>query len=444
MDRWGRIPRPVRPTLEPLEARDLPSFLPPVSYKVSGYPRQVQAADLNHDGRRDVVTILQNDYLAVLLGDGTGALGMPAYYFPHASDSFQIADVNNDGNADAVVGGNPGGVLLGNGNGTFQAALHFTTGAFSTLEAIADFDHDGTPDIALTYPAGAQPVGILRGNGNGTFQAPVLYGSGPAQGHLRAADLNGDGWADLVLADGPSNTLRVFLNRGDGTFKGPQSVPACNSPGQVEVGDLNKEGRPDVAATCNVGTVGVFLGNGDGTLQPHQDFATGAWPGSIAIADFNRDRKLDIATSSPIQSNPSVSVLLGNGNGSFQAPAAYPVSGAGFGFAAADLTNDRYPDLVVATNVPKTVDVLLNDANWTAPAPPPAPGRSAEDPAPLPLAGAGAVDRAAAALPPPAEGSVARQPGRQAPAPYAPLPARRALADLDALGLDPAPRQPFA
>jgi hypothetical protein len=377
-------PRPLRArplSLERLEGRDLPSFLAPVSYKLGGHPAQVAVGDLNHDGRRDVVVSLQNsNYVVVMLGDGTGALGAPAYYIAYASLSLQVADVNNDGNADVVVGGrgdSPGAVLLGKGDGTLQPKIPFGTGGISTLDAVADFDHDGKLDLALTYGEGAQPVGILRGNGDGTFQAPVFYGSGMAQGHLRAGDLNGDGWADLVLTDGPSNALGVFLNRGDGTFQAPQSVPACNSPGQVEVGDLNKDGRLDVAVTCNIGTVGLFLGNGDGTFEPHQDFPTGNWPGWIVVGDFNRDRKPDVATSSSVQSDPFVSVLLGNGNGTFKAPAEFQASGSGFGFTAADLNNDRYPDLVVATDTPSTVDVLMNDGNWTAPVPPPGPGRQA-------------------------------------------------------------------
>src|SRR5262249_40788634 len=129
------------PALEALEARDLPSFVPPVSYPVGDLdPFSMVVKDLNGDGRRDVaVTLYQSNKVAVLLGDGTGALGTPMKFatsqYPH---SVSVADFNGDGKPDLVTG-NIGtatvSVFLGNGDGTFQPKTDFSTvkGAFQVV-----------------------------------------------------------------------------------------------------------------------------------------------------------------------------------------------------------------------------------------------------------------------------------------------------------------------
>jgi hypothetical protein len=191
-----------------------------------------------------------------------------------------------------------------------------------------------------------------------------------------AADLNGDGFADLAVREFIPDAAGVLLNRGDGTFKPATTFPTGDSPLSVALGDVNKDSRLDIvvgngdAIESSQSTVSVLLGNGDGTFQPKTDFLTSLAPTGLALADFNRDRKLDIATLRP---GPGIlSVLLGNGNGTFQVAQDFPVTDSGpTHLAVADLNNDRLPDVVVTDYEQNgNVRVFLNDGTWTAPAPP--------------------------------------------------------------------------
>ena len=216
-----------------------------------------------------------------------------------------VADVNSDGKLDIVVAnsepfGDTGvvGVLLGNGDGTFQPVTTFGSGqAGATSVAVADVNRDGKADLIVAYLCGSSCsgegglVGVLLGNGNGTFQAVVTYASGGVFSYsIAVADMNGDGKPDLVAANlcpindpfcggigSPDGTAGVLLGNGDGTF---QSAVAYDSGGvypiSVAVEDVNGDGKPDLLlANDNSGTIGLLLGNGDGTFQPAATFTSG-------------------------------------------------------------------------------------------------------------------------------------------------------------------------
>ncbi len=354
-------------TLESLESRDMPSFLPPVGYWAS-HPETVEAADLNHDGCQDVVANHQSAYyISVLLGDCTGALGTETKYSsPTASHGFTIADLNNDSHPDIVRGGTPTSVILGNGDGTFQSPI--ISSAIAWNVAVADFNHDGNLDLGASYNS-PYPLRVSLGNGDGTLQTPVAYSGTTSPGDIQTGDFNGDGWSDLVLTHGPANAVSIYLNRRDGSFKPPWTFITCGGPRMLALADFNRDGRLDVSTGCiTAKLLGVHLGNGDGTLQALQVFNAGDAPWALAIADYNRDRRLDIAVNSPV--TPQVKVLFGLGNGDFQTHVGYPAGGAGYFLKAADLNNDRYPELIQAASFAGTVNVLLNDRGWPAPTPP--------------------------------------------------------------------------
>ena len=256
--------------------------------------------------------------------------------------------------------------------------------------AVADFNGDGKADLAVTNFNGST-VSILLGNGTGGFTAatgsPITVGTFPEG--IVTGDFNGDGKADLAVATISSNSVSILLGNGDGTFRTPTTVGI--SPLQVVVADLN---GADLAVT-NQGsnTVSVLLGNGMGgfTVAPGSPVAAGSGPFGIATADVNGDGHADLAVTN-LNSN-SVSVLLGNGDGTFVADPGSPITVGNLpiGIATGDFNGDSKPDLAVTKQNSNTVRVLLNtspvDLAIAATGLPTAavPGRAVTSPSPPPI-----------------------------------------------------------
>jgi hypothetical protein len=226
-----------------------------------------------------------------------------------------VGDVNGDGRLDLAVAnrgsfGNVG-VLLGNGDGTFQDAQRFsTTATYPQSVAVGDVNADGLPDLAVANGGsfGAAAVSVLLGNGDGTFQDARTFPAGIYPRSVAVADVNGDGRLDLAVANQSSNNVSVLLGNGDGTFQDAQSLPTGGYPTSVAVADVNGDGRLDLAVANGSATVSVLLGNGDGTFQDAVNYAAGGYPWSVAFGDFDGDGWPDLATANYYSNN--VSVLL--------------------------------------------------------------------------------------------------------------------------------------
>ena len=352
-------------------------------------------ADVNGDGKLDVIVADQCDYssdcgngvVAVLLGNGDGTLQTPLTYNSGGMNlsSVLVKDVNGDGKPDILAtngcvdnscSSGSVGVLFGNGNGTFQAPISYNPGGSGSFSmAMADVNGDGKLDLLVANTCLSNSncnngtVGVLFGNGDGTFLPPVAYGTGGSETFgVALADINGDGKLDLLVANGCSDntcnnngSVGVLLGNGDGTF---QAATAYSSAGlyadAIAVGDINGDGKPDLVVTnecngnsCTNGTYGILLGNGDGTFQAAVSYNSGGVTAtSVALADVNGDGKLDLLlTNQCSDSNCTtgqVSVLLGNGDGTFQSAVTYGTSGLYAGsLAVADINRDGKLDLIL-------------------------------------------------------------------------------------------------
>jgi hypothetical protein len=251
----------------------------------------------------------------------------------------------------------------------------FSAGSGPRSVATADFNKDGKLDLVVGYTSGGD-VSILLGNGDGTFRPPVTYsvGQGGSQFfQIAVGDLNADGKLDFVVSDNDDNNVAVFIGNGDGTFQPKVTYVAGPYPSSIAIADLNGDGKPDLVVTnqncpppaCGVGTVSILLGNGGGTFQSQVQYPTGSGPNWVAVGDFNRDGKLDLAVVNGEAGGPSnVSILINNGNGTFQAPVSYPLNGNGASIATADFNGDGNLDLAVADNG-GLVSILLGNGNGT-------------------------------------------------------------------------------
>ena len=373
-------------------------FLQGTTYILGGAVALVMA-DVNGDGKLDLLVASTCESsgncatggVSVLLGNGNGSF-QPAQTYSSggwSASSIAVADVNADGKPDLLVANEcatgPGafgcvtsgtvGVLLGNGDGTFRTAVNYGSGGYqATSIAVVDVNGDGKPDL-LAANRGSSNVGVLLGNGDGTFQTALTYGSGWETSSVAVGDVNGDGKPDVVVAGGQTGTVSILLGNGDGTFK---AAVAYGSGGQgdfsVAVGDVNGDGKLDVlvanefaCSICRNGNVGVLLGNGDGTFQPAQTYSSDSWAtGSVALADVNGDGKPDLllANLSPAggANYGTVSVLLGNGDGTFQTAKVYASGGPALSVAVGDANGDGKPDLAVAND---NVGVLSGNGDGT-------------------------------------------------------------------------------
>jgi hypothetical protein len=145
-------------------------------------------------------------------------------------------------------------------------------------------------------------------------------------------------------------------------------LPAGTRPDSVALADVNGDGLPDlIVANAGSDTVSVLLGNGDGSFRPARNYAVGHEPGSVVVADLTGDGKEDIVAAD--YGSGTVSVLLGNGDGSFQAARDYAAGAGPISVAAADFTGDGIPDLVVVNRASGTVSVLLGSGDGSFQAP---------------------------------------------------------------------------
>jgi len=342
-------------------------------YPTGTNPQSIVVGDFNNDGKLDFAQVNYNGggpgSVSVFLGNGDGTFqAKKDYATGDGPDALAVGDVNGDGNLDLIVGNDTGAsvsVLLGNGDGTFQAPKNYAVGNYPHWVVLADFNGDGKLDIAVTNE-GNNTVGVLLNQGDGTFGAMKTFPTSSEPFSVAAADFNHDGKIDLAVTGYYYSVVSVLLGNGDGTFQNYVDYPTGNGPAAVAVGDFNQDGNIDlVTADYNngeAGSVSVLLGNGDGTFQAYKDYEAGQGPDGLAIGDFNGDGLADLAVADLIGN--TMSILPGNGDGTFGSPVNFPTGTYPVGVAVGQFAGNgpTSQDVVITNDFSATAIVFLNEA----------------------------------------------------------------------------------
>jgi hypothetical protein len=386
---YSWTPRRLRPVLPLLVVGSLchsaraqtPTFAAVAEYSTgtASYPNGIVVADVNGDGRLDILTAnYDGNTVGVLLGTEAGTFGAVAPFNTGANSqptNLAVGDVNGDGKLDILTansGSNTVGVLLGTGTGTFGAVTTFSTGTNSYPNdiAIGDINGDGKLDIlTANYISGS--VGVLLGIGTGTFGAVATLstGDGRSPDGIVVADVNGDSKLDILTANSISNTVGVLLGTGAGTFGAATTfnTGTDSRPTHLAMADVNGDSKLDIL-TANSGSssVGVLLGTGAGTFGAVATFSTGTsnFPYGIAVGDVNGDGKLDVLTANNYSNTGGV--LLGTGAGIFGAAITFN-TGRGsspIDVAVGDANGDGQLDVFI-TYGNNIAGVLLNTTHPT-------------------------------------------------------------------------------
>jgi hypothetical protein len=341
-------------------------------------PKSITVADLDHDGKLDLAltaftAISGGGSVVILPGNGNGTF-QPYREYPTGPIGPAIVAglVDADLKQDLVVTNLSGHVtvLLGNGDGTLVGPATYATGSVPVSVALGDFDGDRRADLAVV-DAFARSFSLLLGNGDGTFQPRVDRRAGASPTAIVAGDFDRDGTFDLAIADAGVDAILLRLGRGDGTFRPARVFATGADPESLTRGDFNGDGRPDLAVANRGGnSVSILLGNGAGRFRPRMDFNAGPGPISVTRADFDRDGRLDLAVAdanTPSFGPGKVSVLLGHGDGTFGAAIPYSAGISAAAVAAGDFNGDGAPDLAVATDLDVfgSVTVLLGNGDGT-------------------------------------------------------------------------------
>lgn len=334
--------------------------------------------DVNHDGKIDIVSAgYGGTSVSVQFGNGDGTFQAAISYGNSAVSSVTLADVNHDGNLDILTAGNNynGGapaslqVLLGKGDGTFGAALGYYDAGGLISVVVADFNGDGNLDVEGMNSSGySATFSILLGKGDGTFVTAPTYAVNGAPQVGVSADFNNDGIPDIAVPTS-AGYAGILLGKGDGTFQPVISSFIGENAGSssLTVGDFNGDGKLDLASSNPYPAINlsVLLGNGDGTFKPAVDYIADSIPNFVATGDVNGDGKLDLVAANQ---GGDVSVLLGNGDGTFRSAVNYNAGSYPFGSVLADFNGDGHLDIAVANEGnggPGGISVLLGKGDGT-------------------------------------------------------------------------------
>lgn len=357
-------------------------------YSVPNAPNYLAGGDFNRDGKPDLAVMQENGAAVSVLLNNTLPTPQPGsrnFIAPHTlthghgnmADGIAVADFNHDGIPDIAatyLEDNTVQVLLGNGGSNFKPASVYPVGKQPYWVVAADLNNDGYADL-LTANTTDGTISVLmnKADGSGNFDAAVSYPVGTLPYQLATGDVNGDGIPDVAVANYGDNTVTILYGPLNAPFQTLQSLPTCTNPYGVAIADFRHSGQNDVAVTCfHTAQMEVFLNSGMHPYQPPplpttfespEMYSTDSFPTSLVTGDFNQDGTLDIVTGNSIAND--VSFFAGVGDGSFK-PAAnsfalnFPDS-----IAAGDLNGDGILDLATVAANFNQVAILLGKGDGT-------------------------------------------------------------------------------
>jgi hypothetical protein len=390
--------------------------LPGGYYPTGDKPTAVVSADVNHDGKPDVVTAnFSSNNVSILVGTGTGALLPPIHVavgagpvdlavgslftgggtlqiltasqalpgvsvltqsgllwgltnFPVGGltpNSVSIGDANGDAALDAVTTNGASGditVFASNGVGGFASSSPVATFGNPVAGAFADVQRDGIPDFVTAHSTG-DAVNIVMGPLGTSPLAVLTFAAGSQPSDVVAADLNGDGWTEVLTTNLAANNVSVLLGATPVAYNQTMQIVNANSARGVSLGDLNGDGNADLASAHQPsGNVYVNLATGGGVFAAGTSVAMGGSPIDTALCDFNLDGNLDLLTTA----TTGVSVFRpGLGDGTFGASLGFPGGITPAAIATSDVDNDGKPDFLVARNSPGSVSIYKGNGNGT-------------------------------------------------------------------------------
>jgi hypothetical protein len=310
--------------------------------------RTLEVADLNADGNLDAVaTHSQHGVVSVFLGNGSGGFVRTQYGAGQFPQGLVIADLNGNGVPDLAVTNNGSGTLavyLGNGNGTFGIGPVYAVGSNPEAVVADDFNRDGRMDVAVALRAFfPRRIVILFGNASGGLTVGPSFDIDPYPTGMAVGDFNGDDVPDLVVADFWSPRVVLYPGAGDGTFGAPTSVPLAAPAWHVETADLDGDARPELLVTSFEPYISVVDGDiaSAFTVQDHP-VATGST--ALAALDYDSDGHVDLAVG---DYGGAFTLLRGDGQGGFPVPEPIPLSAPPSLLVSEDLDRDGRMDVVV-------------------------------------------------------------------------------------------------
>lgn len=345
------------------------SFQSRATYASGSQPRQISTGDFNGDGVADVVVSnTGTNTLGLFLGRSDGTFQTQSTLTGDTNPvSVRIADLNNDGKLDLFATSwtrSTVSIWLGNGNGTFATRTTVATAGVTPVTMThGDINGDGSVDIIVGDTSSS--VSILLGNGNGTFAPRTTIATGAGLYNVALMDLNNDDKLDLVTTDQTDRTVSTYLGYGDGTFATRSTVvlaAGLNLAGISNGGDINGDGKTDlvVAATGGSGRLSILFGNGNGTFPTPSTLSSAGNTLESSLIDMNGDDYLDIVVAD-YDSN-TISIYLGNGDGSFASRTTLNSNGRPLDVTVTDVNGDGVPDILAPDQTNSLLNVYIANA----------------------------------------------------------------------------------
>lgn len=325
------------------------------SFEIGSPVYSVATEDINRDGNTDLIMAVHRGRVGVLIGNGNGTFQDVRYFLVTDLEGTVYADsgdTNNDRQPDIVTANTTQGtvsLLIGSEDGGFAAASHFPSGSLPTSVLLDDFDNDGNLDLLSTNQLD-DDVGLFFGNGIGGLGPAAHHPVGQEPVFAATGDLDSDGNADVVTVNIDDNAISVLLGLGNGNFLPPQNIAVGSRPRMAAIQDIDNDDTEDIVV-CNSssGDLTVLLGNGDGTFRRGLAINTDS-PWAVKVADLGGDGDMDIVTSNYVSNQ--ISIFFGNGDGTFGNPQVINVGEEPVAVDVADLDNNGLNDIVVVNNGP--------------------------------------------------------------------------------------------